>query len=86
MKINASMEQSYRYYTGNDGSADKKVIPQVWPFLFHMIAFSHHFLTIWENNKRNAFLLKASGAYVFRPNGSYPIKSEEQVCIILQDP
>lgn len=47
-RINASMEQSYRYYTGNDGSADKKVIPQ------------------------------ASGAYVFRPNGSYPIKSEEQ--------
>ncbi|KAJ9676509.1 hypothetical protein PVL29_021837 [Vitis rotundifolia] len=47
-RINASMEQSYKYYTGNDGSADKKVIPQ------------------------------ASGAYVFRPNGSYPIKSEEQ--------
>ncbi|XP_027348900.1 alpha-mannosidase At3g26720-like [Abrus precatorius] len=44
--VTASVEQSYSYYSGNDGT-DKD--PQ------------------------------ASGAYVFRPNGSFPIKSDHKV-------
>ncbi|KAK7290561.1 hypothetical protein RIF29_05069 [Crotalaria pallida] len=44
--VTASVEQSYSYYSGNDGT-DKD--PQ------------------------------ASGAYVFRPNGSFPIKPDHQV-------
>ncbi|RVX17989.1 putative alpha-mannosidase [Vitis vinifera] len=51
-KLVATLTPEAGYYTGNDGSADKKVIPQ------------------------------ASGAYVFRPNGSYPIKSEEQGALL----
>ncbi|KAK7311284.1 hypothetical protein RJT34_09318 [Clitoria ternatea] len=46
--VAASVEQSYSYYSGNDGT-DKD--PQ------------------------------ASGAYVFRPNGSFPIKSDHQVSL-----
>lgn len=81
------MEQSYKYYTGNDGSADTKVIPQVWPFVtfyFCMVAFSIISLPYMKIFLKDVFLLKASGAYVFRPNGTYPIKSKAQVFIILQ--
>ncbi|KAJ4838393.1 hypothetical protein Tsubulata_017421, partial [Turnera subulata] len=42
--VKASVQQSYSYYAGNDGSVDQQ----------------------------------ASGAYIFRPNGTYPIKSEGQ--------
>ncbi|XP_062075269.1 uncharacterized protein LOC133779309 [Humulus lupulus] len=48
--ITASAEQSYSYYSGNDGT-DKD--PQ------------------------------ASGAYVFRPNGTFPIKSDSQASLTM---
>ncbi|KAK7395993.1 hypothetical protein VNO78_16658 [Psophocarpus tetragonolobus] len=52
--VTASVEQSYSYYSGNDGT-DKD--PQ------------------------------ASGAYVFRPNGSFPVKSNHQVSLtVLRGP
>lgn len=44
--VNASIEQSYSFYSGNDGSDTD---PQ------------------------------ASGAYIFRPNGTYPLNSKKQV-------
>ncbi|XP_077252285.1 putative alpha-mannosidase At5g13980 isoform X2 [Tasmannia lanceolata] len=44
--VKASVEQSYSYYSGDDGSGDD---PQ------------------------------ASGAYIFRPNGTFPIKPEGQI-------
>ncbi|KAK3009009.1 hypothetical protein RJ639_013349 [Escallonia herrerae] len=51
--IRASVNQSYSYYSGNDGSGD----------------------------------FQASGAYIFRPNGTFPIQSEGQTRLtILQGP
>ncbi|KDP22539.1 hypothetical protein JCGZ_26370 [Jatropha curcas] len=51
--IKASVEQSYSYYAGDDGSKD----------------------------------LQASGAYIFRPNGSYPIDSKGEVAFtVLRGP
>jgi hypothetical protein len=34
--------------------------------------------------KKHFNLVKASGAYIFRPNGTYPIKSEGKVNDILK--
>lgn len=51
--VNSSLEQSYSYYSGDDGSKDTKVQPQ------------------------------ASGAYVFRPNGTFPIQPQGKISIIV---
>ncbi|PQQ06289.1 hypothetical protein Pyn_39897 [Prunus yedoensis var. nudiflora] len=45
LKVKESIEQSFSYYAGDDGSVDKQ----------------------------------ADGAYIFRPNGTYPIQSKGQV-------
>ncbi|EEF51696.1 probable alpha-mannosidase At5g13980 [Ricinus communis] len=51
--VKKSVEQSYSYYAGDDGSKD----------------------------------LQASGAYIFRPNGTYPINSKGQVAFtVLRGP
>ncbi|KAK4414075.1 putative alpha-mannosidase [Sesamum alatum] len=46
--VNISLEQSYTYYSGDDGSKDLQD-------------------------------LQASGAYIFRPNGTFPIQSEGKI-------
>ncbi|KAF7123152.1 hypothetical protein RHSIM_Rhsim12G0180700 [Rhododendron simsii] len=51
--VKASIEQSYSYYTGDDGSQE------------YYDGFEKYF--------------QASGAYVFRPNGTIPIASEGQI-------
>ena len=56
-QVRSSLEQSFSYYSADDGSKDA-----------------------WKD-------LQASGAYVFRPNGSFPINSEKKVPVtILQGP
>lgn len=48
--VNASVKQSYSYYSGFDGTSDD---------------------------------FQASGAYIFRPNGTYPIGSQEQTTLMV---
>lgn len=99
LKVTAFAEQSYSYYSGNDGT-DKD--PQVFKsfsttvssclLVFHSptLHCSHYISQFILDSKWNlvldrlplwnfCYLLKASGAYVFRPNGTFPIKSEGQV-------
>ncbi|CDP17307.1 unnamed protein product [Coffea canephora] len=56
--VKSSLEQSYSYYVGDDGTKDvAPVVPQ------------------------------ASGAYVFRPNSTFPIQSQEKIPItVLRGP
>ncbi|XP_020253572.1 probable alpha-mannosidase At5g13980 isoform X2 [Asparagus officinalis] len=51
--VKATIEQSYSYYVGDNGSG---IDPQ------------------------------ASGAYIFRPNGTFSIKPEGKVCLVLRGP
>ncbi|XP_058195681.1 probable alpha-mannosidase At5g13980 [Rhododendron vialii] len=51
--VKASIEQSYSYYSGDDGSQE------------------------YYDGSQKYF--QASGAYVFRPNGTFPIASEGQI-------
>ncbi|KAK9108609.1 hypothetical protein Syun_024620 [Stephania yunnanensis] len=71
--INASVEQSYKFYKGHIGNDnDPQVIPQS---------------LINDSFNMCNFILKASGAYVFRPNGAYPINTDgEFLMTVLKGP
>ncbi|KAK3041857.1 hypothetical protein RJ639_000373, partial [Escallonia herrerae] len=87
--IRASVNQSYSYYSGNDGSVDFQLNPFVYSPLWN-IGSSHSMPStiscgllglIHETieGEHSLFcLLKASGAYIFRPNGTFPIQSGGQ--------
>ncbi|KAL9331149.1 hypothetical protein ACSQ67_000759 [Phaseolus vulgaris] len=109
VSVTASVEQSYSYYSGNDGT-DKDpqpdaVISLLGIFWYSILfgkckeyqkqpkkgivspnsiitdQFAPKIATIPKKGPKNdwAFYRQASGAYVFRPNGSFPIKSDHQV-------
>jgi alpha-mannosidase len=79
LKVTASVEQSYGFYSGNIGD-DKDSQVVICTQKIHCRSISCHNQNIVFDCKL-CFFIKASGAYVFRPNGSFPIKSDHQVTV-----
>lgn len=74
LKVNISLEQAYSYYVGSTDELQVR--------LMCFVDF-HRKLDALSLTCNILYCLKASGAYVFRPNGTFPIQSGEKVYIII---
>jgi len=68
-------EQSYAYYIGSNGTDKDPQVAQLFN-RYNLIYLAIILMCVWTIL---IYFYKASGAYVFRPDGVLPIKSKEEV-------
>lgn len=84
-KVQESIEQSFSYYVGSDSEEQVNLIDILKCFWFaSAITYMWLDMTICGNGC-DLELLKASGAYIFRPNGTHSIGTEGQVITCCKD-
>lgn len=72
------VQQTYSFYTSFNGTEkDTQVRKYFFSSAFRL--FSVPFNFIIEVYHSQIYIMQASGAYIFRPNNSYPVISQGQV-------